>query len=407
MELLAKKLVQNPIPEDEFERIVELSELDLDYSELNDYLKDLNRLAARIAGAPISLVNLIDVHTQWTVAKNGLEIDQMPRTESVCQYTITKENDFEIHDLKADNRFNHNFYVQDEPHLRYYYGIPLRTASGQPIGALCVMDDRPRILDPEKKILLGMVADEVVNRLEFLHEHENLKNQVDELKSVHQKVSHDIRGPIGGIIGLADILKMDLVDNQSEDILEIVSMIKQSGESVLDLADDIMSEADKDKGPDTDEFSAETFSKKLKGLYSSQAEVKDVDLNITTSGDGDSIYFPKSKLMQIAGNVISNSIKYTSKNGHVDVEIMVRRSKGSSDNVLLIFVKDNGVGISREKLDEIMNNETHTSSAGTNGEVGYGFGLSLVKHLVKKAGGEIEIDSEAGTGTITRIILPV
>lgn len=407
MELLAKKLVHNPIPEDEFERVLTLTELDLDYSELNDYLKDLNRLAARIAGAPISLVNLIDVHTQWTVAKNGLNIDQMPRTESVCQYTITKDNDFEIHDLKADNRFNHNFYVQDDPHLRYYYGIPLRTSSGQPVGALCVMDDRPRILDPEKKILLGMIADEVVNRIEFLHEHEELKNEVDELKSVHQKVSHDIRGPIGGIIGLADILKMDLVDKQNDEVLEIVSMIKQSGESVLELADEIMNQADKNKGPDTDEFSAESFSNKLKGLYSSQAEVKDVELNITTSGDGDSIYFPKSKLIQIAGNVISNSIKYTPEKGCVDAEIMVRRSKGNSDNVLLIFVKDNGVGISREKIDEIMNNDSHASATGTNGEVGYGFGLSLVKHLVKKAGGEIEIDSEAGTGTITRIILPV
>lgn len=77
-----------PIPDNENSRVFELSELDLDYTDLKDHFHNLTKLAARVAGNEISLLNLIDSFTQWSVANYGLEIEQMPREESVCQYTI-------------------------------------------------------------------------------------------------------------------------------------------------------------------------------------------------------------------------------------------------------------------------------------------------------------------------------
>lgn len=65
----------------EFNRVLELAEYDLDYSSLTDHFKDLSKLAAR----DISLVNIIDSYTQWTVSRHGLEVDSMPREDSVCQ----------------------------------------------------------------------------------------------------------------------------------------------------------------------------------------------------------------------------------------------------------------------------------------------------------------------------------
>lgn len=69
----------------EFNRVLELAEYDLDYSSLTDHFKDLSKLAARVAGTDISLVNIIDSYTQWTVSRHGLEVDSMPREDSVCQ----------------------------------------------------------------------------------------------------------------------------------------------------------------------------------------------------------------------------------------------------------------------------------------------------------------------------------
>ena len=125
-----------PIPANEMERIIRLSELDLDYSDIQESLKDLTKLAAKVAGTSISLINLIDSFTQWTVARYGLDLEQMTREESVCQYTIVAEESFEVPDLTADQRFKDQFYVTGPPKVTYYFGVPLQTDDGFNLGAL-------------------------------------------------------------------------------------------------------------------------------------------------------------------------------------------------------------------------------------------------------------------------------
>ena len=114
--------MENPIPEQEFNRLLELADFDLDNQELEGHLKELTRLAAKVAGTDISLVNLIDSYTQWSVASEGLPVMQMPREDSVCQYTIMGNQPFEIKDLTKDDRFKNKFYVTENPNLKYYWG---------------------------------------------------------------------------------------------------------------------------------------------------------------------------------------------------------------------------------------------------------------------------------------------
>jgi hypothetical protein len=73
-------------------RLMALSEFDLDYLDLEASFADLTKLAAKVAGTSISLINLIDSFTQWSAFSFGLDIKQMPREDSVCQYTIMEEN---------------------------------------------------------------------------------------------------------------------------------------------------------------------------------------------------------------------------------------------------------------------------------------------------------------------------
>ncbi len=82
------------------------------------------------------------------------------------------------------------------------------------------------------------------------------------------------------------------------------------------------------------------------------------------------------------------------------------RNPISGITYLNIRVSDTGVGMSDEKIEEILQGEAE-SEGGTGGEKGYGFGLSLVHHLVQQAEGEIELESEEGKGTEFRITLPV
>ena len=398
-----------PIPANEFERILNLSEMDLDYTSLKDNFKDLLKLAARVAGADISLVNLIDSFTQWTVANHGLDIDQMPREDSVCQFTIMDNEPFEVKDLKLDPRFKDKPYVADVPELRYYFGLPLTTKKGINIGALCVMDQKTKVLSPEKVEMLRIIADEIVNRLLIVQAMNNLTTDLQEANETKKRVAHDIRGPIGGIIGLADLVSKRGDNNKLEEVLEFIRMIQKSSSSLLELADEILNAEIKANESQTQlkdhELNLLLFRDKLEKLYEPQARNKSVNFKVNINPDNGVVPFPKNKLLQITGNLISNAIKFTPAQGDVSVDLDLI-IKGLS-KTLVIKVSDTGVGLDQEKLQNILNGQGTNSTEGTKGEQGYGFGLPLVKYLIDTLKGSLDVYSTLGAGTTFEIRLPI
>jgi len=385
------------------ERIISLADIDLDYSSHKESFKDLAKLAAKVAGTDISLVNLIDTFTQWTISNHGLSIDQMPREDSVCQYTIVSDDHFEVDDLSADTRFNDKFYVTDEPGLRYYYGVPLKTTDGYNLGALCVLDKQLKVLTPEKVELIKIIADEIVNRLNAFKAIDILKNKLAEANETKKKVAHDIRGPLGGIIGLAQVISEQGHENQIDEVLEFINLIHKSGRSILELADEILS-ADKPQAPKGDEFNLLLFKDKLEQLYLPQAINKNISFAITVSDTSAKTPFSKNKLLQITGNLISNAMKFTPENGTVTVDLNLKVERGHK-NHLRIKVTDTGVGLGKAAIDNILKGKA-SSTHGTGGEQGYGFGLALVKHLVDSLKGTMHIYSEAGQGATFEVNLP-
>lgn len=395
------------LPTNEYQRLVELAELDLDYSDAGGQLQDLTRLAARITDTEISLINLIDNYTQWTVADTGLPIQQMPREESVCTYTILQESTFEIRDLSIDRRFSDNPYVRDDPKLRYYCGVPLKTADRVCIGALCVLDTVPQELSSKKKELLTIVASLVVRRLEEIKKAKNFKDEFEALKASKLKLSHDVRNALSGIIGISQLLKEEPSLKGHNEPLDLVRMIQSSAESLLELADSIMAERDADLEPDENQFSCKAFSQKLNDLYLPQAKAKEVALEFNVPDGSEDIFFARAYLLQIAGNLLSNAIKFTAEGGWVRVMInVVRVSETSLDQKLILEVEDSGTGMAESKIQHILTGDA-LSEQGTQGEKGYGYGLALVVQLVAKLGGQLDLQSKAGEGTYFRVVLPL
>ena len=111
--LTPQALVSHPIPDNEFERLLEMSNYDIDFSNLEHQFKDLTKLV-KIAGTEISLVNLIDF-TQWSVAAHGFPVSQVDRSDSICQYTIMGEQPFEVNDFSEDERFHENPFRPMDP----------------------------------------------------------------------------------------------------------------------------------------------------------------------------------------------------------------------------------------------------------------------------------------------------
>lgn len=158
-----------PLPPNEEERLAALREYQVLDTAPETAFDEIVRLAAYICGTPVSLVSLIDEHRQWFKAKFGIEgIEETPRDVAFCAHAILSPREpLVVPDATQDPRFADNPFVTQEPHIRFYAGVPLVTPEGQALGTLCVVDYQPRQLSPEQLEQLKALAHQVVAQLEL------------------------------------------------------------------------------------------------------------------------------------------------------------------------------------------------------------------------------------------------
>jgi signal transduction histidine kinase len=392
----------NPIPDNELQRLISLANLDLDYSNLEESFKDLTALAAKVAGTEISLINIIDSYTQWTLGSHGLAVKQTPREDTVCQYTIMDATALEVPDLSADSRFKDKFYVNGPMGLRYYHGFPLKTEQGINVGALCVLDSEVKMLSPEKVELLEIIAETIVKRLKGYKALNILQGKLKDAEASKKKVAHDIRGPLAGIIGLSEIIREQGASPNIKELMEFIELINKSSKSLLELADEILSAGNKTVLAEN-EFNLLVFKNKLNELYAPQAKYKNIDLEMIINPDTATVPFSRNKLLQITGNLISNAIKFTPIAGKITIQLDLVVDK--EEQLLKIVVVDTGVGMETSAVNSI-NQGNCTSTTGTIGEKGFGFGLNLISHLVEELNGSLSVEPNPECGTTFTVVLP-
>ena len=389
---------------DEFGRLVTLSDLDLDYSALKDTFSDIAELASMIAGTKISLINLVDAYTQWTVSSFGFGGTQMPREDSVCQYTIRGHDALEVKDLTKDPRFQDKFYVREDPNLRYYMGVPLEYEPGNNIGALCVMDSDIKELSEQQIQMLKGLARIAVSRFKLLKLAAEQAGQLNENKTTLRRIAHDIRSPLSGVIGLCDIILQDDASFSPGELLEYVRMINQGAKSTLELADSALrSQLEEETRGTVEGFNLEELARSIETLYQPQAISKEVQLVISGRSEAMTIPIPKNRILQIVGNLISNAIKFTPPKGKVQVYLNLVLE--GDKKMLDIQVNDTGIGMSSELLQNLTLKRME-STAGTSGETGYGFGLPLVKRMVDLMEGQIQVTSAPNEGSHFDVRIP-
>jgi len=397
-----------PKPTNEWQRLLFFADFNMELSSLDESLSGLTRLAAQITGKPITMVNLISNHLQTSVSRYGIEVSTIPREESVCQYTILNNHPLEITELSKDHRFADISFVKEGPKLNYYYGVPLTTTTGLNIGALCVLDQQPGKLDIEKASMLAAIAKEVVEKIIARKEMEALRLKMDAITATQAKLAHDIRGPIGGIVGVARLFKKQSGETgPGNKISQAFDMIEQSGVSLLSLAEEILNStgatvtaATKANGQAASLFQ---IKDRIEKLYLPMAQGKNQQLVVSAETDDVAIDFINSNLMQICGNLVSNAIKFTPAGGKIHTQFSITTINRSK--TLHIRVSDNGKGLHDHEIKNIILGNV-VSTPGTIGETGHGLGLAMVKHLVDKAGGAIQVFSKPQEGTTFEIRLP-
>jgi phosphoribosyl 1,2-cyclic phosphodiesterase/DNA-binding response OmpR family regulator len=142
----------------EEQRLAALHKLDILDTPSEERFDRLTRLAAAVFEVPIALITLVDRDRQWFKSRYGLELLETHRDLSFCAHAFLGNDVMVVPDTRLDGRFADNPVVTAEPHVRFYAGYPIRDAAGFCLGTLCLIDTRPRELDPVKFGLLGDIG---------------------------------------------------------------------------------------------------------------------------------------------------------------------------------------------------------------------------------------------------------
>lgn len=218
-------------------------------------------------------------------------------------------------------------------------------------------------------------------------------------------MSHEIRTPLSGILGFTNLLQKRPLDETSK---EFVSSIQRSGENLMAIINDILDLSKIEAGmmritPGI--FSINGLVNSVETFFVERAKEKGLKISskIDTSIP-DTLIGDATRLTQILVNLIGNAIKFTHQ-GSIIIEIY---NKQQSENEVIIGFKisDTGIGIDKEKLNEVFERFNQGEDSTTRNYGGTGLGLSIVKSLILMQNGDIEVTSEQGKGTTFHFYIP-
>ena len=392
--------VRAPDPPNEPARLAELRGYAILDSEPEEGFDELTRLASFICGLPIAMVTLVDEDRQWFKSKVGMEDREGPRDWSFCAYAVASGETFVVGDAQQDERFRDNPYVTGDPHIRFYAGVPLTTATGATLGTLCVIDREPRELTREQMSALQALAHQAMAQLDLRRQNRELR-ELDRLKDEFvASVSHELRTPLTSIRGYIETLLDEEPGALTDDQRRFLAIADRNAERLLKLVGDLLFMAAVDAGRlelddrdvDVHELVRESLEHVRPAAASKSVEVFADVQEVTVRGDA-------QRLAQMIDNLVSNAVKFTPAQGSVDVSAV--RTNGQVE----IRVADTGIGIPPIDLTRLFarfgraSNATHVP--------GTGLGLSISRAIAEAHGGSIDVRSVEGEGTTFTVRLPL
>lgn len=385
----------------ETQRIEELLRYEVLDTEDEKALDELTQLASVICGTSISLISLVDKDRQWFKSRVGLDAAETTRDMAFCSHAILQDQIFEVPDTLKDQRFVDNPLVTGSPDIRFYAGAPLVSTSGMPIGTLCVIDTEPKKLNEKQQLALNTLAKQVISQLELrLHNRQLLRMQKDQ-QQIFAMMSHDLRSPFNGILGLSQLIQAEAQTLKPEVLSAMADGILESSLKVYQLLDEILQWSSNQLGAIQVELEATT----LKPLIMETLDLmKDSftfkKLNITCDINEDIVALADANLTKtIIRNLLANAIKYTPEQGSIHIETL------SNNGEIQLVITDTGTGVPEELKDQLFGDSV-MSQRGTQGELGHGLGLSLCGDFARKQQGFLSIDKDYKDGAKLILNLP-
>ena len=212
-------------------------------------------------------------------------------------------------------------------------------------------------------------------------------------------VSHELKTPLQGIIGSAELLENGLV--KQEDVPRFIGHIRSEAQRLVTLIGDIIRLSQLDEGEPMPAEPVELLALAREAAESLQSAAADRNVTITVEGEPVELTGVRRLLYEIIFNLCDNAIKYNTDGGRVQVTVT------KENETAAVTVRDTGIGIPPDQQDRVFERFYRVDKSHSKASGGTGLGLSIVKHAVQYHHGTIHLQSEVGKGTEIRVTFPL
>lgn len=231
--------------------------------------------------------------------------------------------------------------------------------------------------------------------------------QLQELNATKDKffsiIAHDLKNPFYGILGMSELIVSSRQSNNCEETISMVKLIRDSSQNAFNLLENLLEWSKAQTGRiefNPEFFKFENLLTEVIKLLENLSDQKNISISYQVA-DNLQVFADKNMINTVLRNLITNAIKFTEKNGKINVFAVQEIDE------IKISVSDTGVGISEINKDKLFKISEKITSLGTQNEKGTGLGLFLCKEFVVKHGGKIWVESELGKGSNFMFTIPV
>lgn len=340
---------------------------------------DLARLAARVCEAPIAMIGLIDEGREFIKARHGIDLIWLDLDQAVCAHTILSTEVLVIEDTRADVRTSANR-MNDEIGMRFYAGAPLIDAEGHTLGALCVVDRRPRTLTEHQHEALRILSRQVVAQIEMRRAHRayvealaiaearstELERALEVEHTLKLEIDHRVKNSLQ-LVG--SLLQMQAARTERVEVREALQTARSRVTAISTIHGAL------NRSASINRVSLSIYLAKLvEELRASAPE--SVAITIET----DEAWLSTSQASSLAilvNEFVTNSLKYAFPDGRPGI---VSLSLGSDDETITAAFSDDGIGQQEPKTKPTRE----------------GLGTRIMEAVGQQLGAELDFQSGSG-----------
>jgi len=247
------------------------------------------------------------------------------------------------------------------------------------------------------------ITDRTQNDRILYEKNEELSKANAEKDKFFSIIAHDLRGPIGGFMGLTERMAESMSEMTLDELQNIARVMKNSSANIYSLLGNLLEWSLMQRGLTTFEPVSFTLMSKIHDfllITLDSATKKEISVSYTIPEDLE-IFADENMLASIIRNLVANAVKFTPQKGNITVSAELK-----GENFVEIAVTDTGIGMTKNMIENLFNLDVNTSRKGTEGELSTGLGLMICKDFIGKHGGELKVESESGKGSMFFFTIP-